>query len=121
MKTARRGAPPGPFENRLLRRRRLRTQSPPPRAPPTLSSTSSSLPPYESPPGGGSRTPCSRAHTEAAHRRKRFTGKFGLMLVGRGHAQVDRGQNRENVGLNDGHEDMQPDKGDGNGGRQHSD
>jgi len=43
------------------------------------------------------------------------------MLVGRGHAQVDRGQHREDVGLNDAHKDMQADKGDGNRGGQHSD
>src|SRR6266851_1045310 len=79
------------------------------------------LKPDESPPGGGSRTPCSRAHTEAANCRKRCTGKARLMLVGRSHAQVNRGQNRKDVRLNDGHEDMQADKGDGNRGREHGD
>src|SRR5229473_672717 len=106
---------------RLLRLARTRTEqsTSPPRALPTASSTSSSLPPYESLPGGGSRTPCSRAHTEAAHCRKRITGKTGLMLVGRGHAQVDRGQNREDVGLNDRNQKMQSDERNGNRHRKY--
>src|SRR5713226_4769057 len=79
------------------------------------------LKPDESPPGGGSRPPCSRAHTEAAKCRKRRTGKARLMLVGRSHAQVNRGQHREDVRLNDGHEDMQADKGDGNSRRKYGD
>src|SRR5258708_37995462 len=91
----------------------------PPRAPPTPSSTSPSLPPYESPPGGGSRTPCSRAHTGAAHCRKRITGKTGLMLVGRSHTQVDRRQNREDVGLNDRNQKMQSDERNGNRHRKY--
>src|SRR5882762_180666 len=79
------------------------------------------LKPDELPPGGGSRTPCSRAHTEAANCRHKFTGKARLVLVGRSHAQINRGQHRKDIGLNDGHKDMQADKGDGNRGRKHGD
>src|SRR5467141_3744445 len=79
------------------------------------------LKPDELPPGGGSRTPCSRAHTEAADCRQKVTGKGRLVLVGRGHAQINRGQHCKNIGLNDGHKNMQPDKGDGNRGREHGD
>src|SRR6267143_2117334 len=68
------------------------------------------LKPDELPPGGGSRTPCSRAHTEAANCRHKFTGKARLVLVGRSHAQINRGQHRKDIGLNDGHKDMQADK-----------
>src|SRR5258707_2668514 len=68
------------------------------------------LKPDELPPGGGSRTPCSRAHTEAADCRQKVTGKGRLVLVGRSHAQVNRGQHRENVGLNDGNQKMQSDE-----------
>src|SRR6266481_2181248 len=79
------------------------------------------LKPDELPPGGGSRTPCSRAHTEAANCRKRCTGKARLMLVGRSHAQVNRGQHSKDVGLNDGHKHMEADESDGNRGRQQAD
>src|SRR5712664_3731178 len=108
-----------PLRPPSLARTRTEQSTSPPRAPPTPSSTSSSLPPYESPPGGGSRTPCSRAHTGAAHCRKRITGKTGLMLVGRSHTQVDRRQNREDVGLNDRNQKMQSDERNGNRHRKY--
>jgi len=43
------------------------------------------------------------------------------MLVGGSHAQINGRQNRENVRLNDGHENVQADKRDGNRGGQYTD